>query len=165
MIQTSYLDRSKWHEQLSRAYEAWKVDFDTYCLNAVSFSGSRCKRAHFARFTTATNAIYHLAHITLNVDILDLQIYAGARRVKGRQVTQVTMSDREVLSKNGPKTPSRSQQQKQSGTPHICFATVSSIQRILKSSIPSTIRGDYIFPPSHAGHFTLYAWGIYRAVT
>ncbi|OAP58280.1 hypothetical protein AYL99_07370 [Fonsecaea erecta] len=88
MHQTGYLDTSKWREQLIAAYDAWKVDFDTYCLKMVSFDESHSRRAHFARFRTAANAVYHTAHITLNVDIVDLQIYAGARRSVGRRVTR-----------------------------------------------------------------------------
>ncbi|OAL26966.1 hypothetical protein AYO22_03910 [Fonsecaea multimorphosa] len=88
MHQTGYLDRSKWREQLIAAYDAWKVDFDTYCLKMVSLDESHSRRAHFARFRTAANAVYHTAHITLNVDIVDLQIYAGARRSVGRRVTR-----------------------------------------------------------------------------
>lgn len=49
---------------------------------------SPSKRAEFTRFSTATIAIYHAAHITLNVEILDLQIYAGARHIIGRAVTR-----------------------------------------------------------------------------
>lgn len=46
------------------------------------------RKAEFLRFSTATVAIYHAAHITLNVEILDLQIYAGARHIIGRPVTR-----------------------------------------------------------------------------
>ncbi|OAL26468.1 hypothetical protein AYO20_10136 [Fonsecaea nubica] len=88
MHHTGYLDKDKWREQLIAAYDAWKVDFDTYCLKMVSFDESHSRRAHFARFRTAANAVYHTAHITLNVDIVDLQIYAGARRSMGRRVTR-----------------------------------------------------------------------------
>lgn len=43
----------------------------------------------FTRFSTASIAIYHAAHIILNVEILDLQIYAGARHIIGRPVTRL----------------------------------------------------------------------------
>lgn len=55
----------------------------------VSFTlDSPAKKAEFTRFSTSTIAIYHAAHITLNVEILDLQIYAGARHIIGRPVTR-----------------------------------------------------------------------------
>jgi hypothetical protein len=54
-----------------------------------SLNQTPSQRAEFTRFSTATIAIYHAAHITLNVEILDLQIYAGARHIIGRPVTRV----------------------------------------------------------------------------
>lgn len=54
----------------------------------LSLNEAPSERAEFTRFSTATIAIYHAAHITLNVEILDLQIYAGARHIIGRSVTR-----------------------------------------------------------------------------
>lgn len=45
-------------------------------------------KREFTQFSTASIAIYHAAHIILNVEILDLQIYAGARHIIGRPVTR-----------------------------------------------------------------------------
>lgn len=52
----------------------------------LSLSDNPLRRAEFTRFSTATIAIYHAAYITLNVEILDLQIYASARHIVGRPV-------------------------------------------------------------------------------
>ncbi len=54
----------------------------------LSLNDNPSRKAEFTRFSTATIAIYHAAHITLNVEILDLQIYAGARHIIGRPVTR-----------------------------------------------------------------------------
>ncbi|RMZ86195.1 hypothetical protein DV737_g193, partial [Chaetothyriales sp. CBS 132003] len=79
----------KWQDRLAQSYHAWKADFDTYCMNmTLSLNDNPAQKADFTRFSTATNAIYHTAHITLNVEILDLQIYAGARHIIGRPVTR-----------------------------------------------------------------------------
>jgi hypothetical protein len=51
----------------------------------------------FSHFTTANIAIYHAAHIILNVEIIDLQIYAGATHILGRPVLKV---DKERSSRN-----------------------------------------------------------------
>lgn len=81
-------NQAKWQDRLAHSYDAWKADFDTYCMN-MSFSlDTPSRKAEFLRFSTATIAIYHAAHITLNVEILDLQIYAGARHIIGRPVTR-----------------------------------------------------------------------------
>ncbi|KEF58502.1 uncharacterized protein A1O9_06428 [Exophiala aquamarina CBS 119918] len=80
--------QAKWQDRLAHSYDAWKADFDTYCMN-MSFSlDTPSRKAEFLRFSTATTAIYHAAHITLNVEILDLQIYAGARHIIGRPVAR-----------------------------------------------------------------------------
>ena len=41
----------------------------------------------FVAFKTATLAVYRVAHIAINVEILDLQIFAGARQIFGKPVT------------------------------------------------------------------------------
>ncbi|TID12927.1 hypothetical protein E2P81_ATG09895 [Venturia nashicola] len=77
----------KWEERLSRCYDAWKADFDNHSMNMMlSLSNNPSRRAEFTRFSTSTMAIYHAAYITLHVEILDLQIYAGARHIIGRPV-------------------------------------------------------------------------------
>ncbi|KAI1628946.1 fungal-specific transcription factor domain-containing protein [Exophiala viscosa] len=82
-------EQPKWQERLAQSYDAWKADFETYCMNmTLSLNDNPTRKAEFTRFSTATIAIYHAAHITLNVEILDLQIYAGARHIIGRPVTR-----------------------------------------------------------------------------
>ncbi|KAL3426091.1 hypothetical protein PVAG01_02882 [Phlyctema vagabunda] len=78
------------HARLAQSYDAWKADFDTYCMSmTMSLKDNAGLKSEFTRFSTATTAIYHAAHIILNVEILDLQIYAGARHIIGRPVTRV----------------------------------------------------------------------------
>ncbi|KAF2416541.1 hypothetical protein EJ08DRAFT_99462 [Tothia fuscella] len=80
-------NQSKWYERIARCYDAWKEDFDNHSMNMMlSLNDNPSRRAEFIRFSTATIAIYHAAHIILNVEILDLQIYAGARHIIGRPV-------------------------------------------------------------------------------
>ncbi|KPI38137.1 Zinc finger protein klf1 [Cyphellophora attinorum] len=82
-----------WRERLGASYDLWRADFDAYCLNVSSslsksnWSENANIRSEFQHFTTSTLAIYHAAHIVLNVEVLDLQIYAGARHIIGRQVS------------------------------------------------------------------------------
>lgn len=79
----------KWQERIARCYDTWKSDFDSWSMNVMlSLSGDSSQRARFLRFATSTAAIYHAAHITLTVEILDLQIYAGARHIIGRYVSR-----------------------------------------------------------------------------
>lgn len=79
---------AEWKPRLGNAYDAWKTDFDTYCMNmTMHLKESPAVKGEFTRFSTSTLAIYHAAHIVLHVEILDLQIYAGARHIIGRPVS------------------------------------------------------------------------------
>lgn len=91
----SLIGTDGWRARIGASYDAWKADFDTYCMNiSSSMIQSQARnnpdiRSDFQRFITSTLAIYHAAHIILNVEILDLQIYAGARHIIGRPVSSV----------------------------------------------------------------------------
>ncbi|TVY76157.1 Zinc finger protein [Lachnellula suecica] len=75
--------------RLADSYDAWKADFDTHCMSmALSLKDNPSLKKDFTRFSTASIAIYHAAHIILNVEIIDLQIYAGASHIIGRPVTR-----------------------------------------------------------------------------
>lgn len=79
---------AEWKPRIGHAYDAWKTDFDTYCMNmTMHLKESPSVKNDFTRFSTSTLAIYHAAHIVLHVEILDLQIYAGARHIIGRPVS------------------------------------------------------------------------------
>lgn len=72
---------------MGRSYDAWKADFDSFCMNAKQAAGNDGgRRKEVARFQTAYSSIYHAGHVILNAEVLDLQIYAGARHILGRPV-------------------------------------------------------------------------------
>ncbi|KAF2836187.1 hypothetical protein M501DRAFT_996898 [Patellaria atrata CBS 101060] len=78
-----------WKHRLATSYDAWKSDFDSFCKEHSSHLNSSTStdlKREFACYATAYNAIYHAAHIILNAEFLDLQIYAGARHILGRPV-------------------------------------------------------------------------------
>ncbi|KAK1572705.1 fungal-specific transcription factor domain-containing protein [Colletotrichum navitas] len=93
-----------WRRLLSTAYDAWKSDFDAYCAgfsappetaSQARAQGSHGKdrddevrRVEFESFASAYKALYHSAQALLNMDFLDVQIYAGARHILGRPVQQ-----------------------------------------------------------------------------
>lgn len=79
---------AEWKPRLGQAYDAWKTDFDAYCMNmTMHLKESPAVKGEFVRFSTSALAIYHAAHMVLNVEVLDLQIYAGARHIIGRPVS------------------------------------------------------------------------------
>jgi hypothetical protein len=75
--------------RLADSYDMWKADFDTYCMTmTIQLKNNAAFKKEFLQFSTCSIAIFHAAHITLNVEILDLQIYAGARHIIGRPVNR-----------------------------------------------------------------------------
>lgn len=74
-----------WKPRIGRSYELWKMDFDADCMATKLGQGTNSYR--FISIKTAAYALYRAAHITLNAEILDLQICAGAPLILGRPVT------------------------------------------------------------------------------
>lgn len=90
--------RDNWKQLLLRAFDNWKESFD-------AAQGSTGSPGHGAASGTADDGraassspsfngpiqsaavLYHLAHISLHVDIVDCQVYAGAKRLLGRRVS------------------------------------------------------------------------------
>lgn len=83
----SVIGTISWRSLLSKAYDRWKVDFDQYSENAAA-CGNAQLTAEWKTFATAYRAVYHAAQALLNMDFLDVQIYAGARHILGRPVQQ-----------------------------------------------------------------------------
>ncbi|KAI5820674.1 fungal-specific transcription factor domain-containing protein [Pyronema omphalodes] len=82
--------REKWRATLTKAFDHWKRDFDTYL--------DKLRPQQYTPFFPTTDiehenifesriVLHHLAHIAMHVDVVDLQIYAGARRLLGRAIT------------------------------------------------------------------------------
>lgn len=99
-----------WRHVISTAYDAWKSDFDAYCSAALARNKQLFQRRsaqersgssqlqeerdgdvqsrQFLAFAAAYSCLYHAAQAQLNMQFLDVQIYAGARHIVGRPVQQ-----------------------------------------------------------------------------
>ncbi|KAJ2993455.1 hypothetical protein NUW58_g1834 [Xylaria curta] len=82
--------RDKWYKMLLKAFDDWKTSFD----DAIGSTGSTNTESSVPEQQSAANGLiqsaavlYHLAHISLYVDIIDCQVYAGAKRLVGRKVS------------------------------------------------------------------------------
>ncbi|KAM3556589.1 hypothetical protein ARSEF4850_005453 [Beauveria asiatica] len=82
--------RDKWRIALTRAYDFWKSDFDG------SLSGKQPQRDPYGDDEIDTEiytmfegrtVLHHLAHMAMHADIVDCQIFAGAKRLLGRPVS------------------------------------------------------------------------------
>jgi hypothetical protein len=74
-----------WRPMVLRAFDNWKQSFDTTVSNAISESVSQNSAPNGPIKSAAI--LFQLAHISLRADIVDCQIYAGAKRVLGRKVS------------------------------------------------------------------------------
>lgn len=82
--------RDKWCKMLLKAFDDWKTSFD----DAIGSSGLSSTEPTGPGQQPAANGLiqsaavlYHFAHISLYVDIIDCQVYAGAKRLVGRKVS------------------------------------------------------------------------------
>ena len=76
-----------WQSRIARSYDAWQSDFDAFSKERLALLDDYpAEKGDFQRFCTANVAIFHAAHIILHVEIIDLQIYAGAGHIIGRPV-------------------------------------------------------------------------------
>lgn len=84
--------QDNWRKMLLLAFDNWKGSFD------IAMSGSMTEtpssQLHGGQKRGISNGpihsaqlLFHLAHMTPNVDIIDCQVYAGAKRILGRKVS------------------------------------------------------------------------------
>ncbi|KAB5529037.1 fungal-specific transcription factor domain-containing protein [Coniochaeta sp. 2T2.1] len=89
MIIMSGLLSENWKAILLKAFDNWKTCFDAAQGNegSPSFADQGSQRTGLNGPIQSASVLYHLAHISLHVDIVDCQVYAGAKRVLGRKVS------------------------------------------------------------------------------
>ncbi|KAI5807897.1 fungal-specific transcription factor domain-containing protein [Peziza echinospora] len=92
-------NKSLWRSSLTRAFDYWKKDFDESLKRAKLTSTSTGTGPfevdyflpntedveHESTFESRI-VLHHLAHMAMHVDIVDLQIYAGASRLLGKAI-------------------------------------------------------------------------------
>jgi len=139
-------NEESWKSRIARSYEFWKADFDSYSNDILlSLSDNPLQKSEFQKFITANLAIYHAAQIALQVEIIDLQIYAGATHIIGRPVTK---ADRDRSSQRI--------QRWAKGGPASAAKAGSHAALILRDGIRKLKNWD-------AGDFFHYPWCLYLA--
>ncbi|KAM3507794.1 hypothetical protein MY11210_006997 [Beauveria gryllotalpidicola] len=87
--------QDNWRKMLLLAFDNWKVSFDRAMSGSMSEPPSGGSQNHVAGPKRglangpihSARLLFHLAHMTPNVDIIDCQVYAGAKRILGRKVS------------------------------------------------------------------------------
>ncbi|KAL2754851.1 hypothetical protein ACRALDRAFT_2028107 [Sodiomyces alcalophilus JCM 7366] len=75
-----------WRKTLLRAFDVWKDSFDADIgIGDPGDGGGPSGSANGPIHSAAV--LYHLAHISLHVNIIDCQVYTGAKRLVGRKVS------------------------------------------------------------------------------
>jgi hypothetical protein len=77
--------QDNWRKILLRAFDEWKESFDMAI--GTTEGGDNGSRGPMNGPIQSAAVLYHLAHISLHVDIVDCQVYAGAKRLLGRKVS------------------------------------------------------------------------------
>ncbi|KAI0005784.1 hypothetical protein F4779DRAFT_597464 [Xylariaceae sp. FL0662B] len=81
--------REKWCKMLLKAFDDWKISFDRSVGSDDSESdGSAGQRSGSNGLVQNASVLYHLAHISLYIDIVDCQVYAGAKALLGRKISR-----------------------------------------------------------------------------
>ncbi|KAI8963149.1 fungal-specific transcription factor domain-containing protein [Daldinia sp. FL1419] len=84
---TSSDTRERWCNMLLIAFDDWKTSFDAAIGCSDSESDGPGPQGHSNGLIQSASVLYHLAHISLYIDIVDCQVYAGAKRLLGRKVS------------------------------------------------------------------------------
>ncbi|GJC79264.1 zinc finger protein klf1 [Colletotrichum liriopes] len=84
--------RDKWRGTLTRAFDAWKEDFDKSLTRTEGSSDpyrvDSAKKNDANIVFESRTVLHHLAHMAMHVDIVDCQIFARAKRLLGRAIGQ-----------------------------------------------------------------------------
>ncbi|KAH8177131.1 fungal specific transcription factor domain-containing protein [Sarocladium implicatum] len=77
--------QDNWRKVLLRAFDKWKDSFDIAMSDSVSDAPGQ--RGIPNGPINSASLLFHLAHMSLHADIVDCQVYSGARRLLGRKVS------------------------------------------------------------------------------
>ncbi|KAG5930221.1 hypothetical protein E4U42_002623 [Claviceps africana] len=88
--------RDKWREALTRAYDWWKSDFDQRMRDDEPQNDPYAQ--HNARIEAHTAfdsriVLHHMAHMAMDTDFIDCQIFARAKRLFGRTIRPRELSN------------------------------------------------------------------------
>lgn len=82
--------RDKWRATLTRAYDSWKADFDKFLdKSEVPTDPYRFDAEGKNEFNIVFESrvvLHHLAHMAMHADIVDVQMFARAKRLLGRVI-------------------------------------------------------------------------------
>lgn len=78
----SFQEQARWRSLLLQAFSHWRRSLD----EVLSYNSATPART--PADTSYPTLLFHLAHLTMHVDIIDCQILSGSRRLLGRKVSE-----------------------------------------------------------------------------
>ena len=97
--------RDKWRATLTRAYDSWKADFDKALHRSEAtndpYRFDAAKRNQFNIVFESRTVLHHLAHMAMHADIVDMQMFARAKRLLGRAIGPQEFKSAERRIKDG----------------------------------------------------------------
>lgn len=129
--------QDNWRKILLKAFDNWKHSFDR--ADADSIADSPGQRGTPNGPMSSASLLFHIAHISLHVDIIDIQVYSGAKRLVGRKVSSRDYS-------NAVKR--MSSWAKQASTRHAVLHSFKLLHRVLVDPRPRRRNGAH--PPEPA---------------
>ncbi|KAK8017303.1 hypothetical protein PG993_013629 [Apiospora rasikravindrae] len=78
--------RERWSKMLLTAFDGWKTSFDKAMGTGDSSLNGEARTGANGLIQSAA-VLCHLAQFSLYIDIVDCQVYAGAKRLLGRKIT------------------------------------------------------------------------------
>ena len=104
-VTSSLGGRDKWRATLTRAYDTWKADFDK-ALHRSEISNDpyrfdAAKKNEFNIVFESRTVLHHLAHMAMHADIVDMQMFARAKRLLGRAIGPQEFKSAERRIKDG----------------------------------------------------------------
>ncbi|PON26692.1 hypothetical protein TGAM01_v204193 [Trichoderma gamsii] len=129
--------QENWRKLLLRAFDNWKGSFDIAMSDSISDAPGH--RGIPNGPINSASVLYHLAHISLHADIVDCQVYAGAKRLLGRKVSSRDYSN--VIKR-------MSAWSNQGSTRHAILHAFKLLYRVVVDPHPR--RRNSPHPPEHA---------------
>lgn len=79
-----------WREAMAKSFDFWKRDFEDSMshMKNVALPWQQAQSSEDKDACASADVLHHLSHITLHVDFIECQIYTGAHRLFGRNITR-----------------------------------------------------------------------------
>lgn len=96
-----------WREAMAKSFDFWKRDFEDSMshMKNVALPWQQAQSAEERDAYTSADVLHNLSHITLHVDFIECQIYTGAHRLFGRNITRADHERAKAKMLEWSKTP------------------------------------------------------------